>query len=216
MLDDSPLSVLPSRRLRRKVEMRRKIYESAIALFQRQGYESTTIQDICDIADTAKQTFFNYFPCKEHLLAEYHGELIGNILSRISQLSSSSRSEAIISAMRIFAAGAQEAGSLGRTILRHVFSSDVVEAADQKNEEKIFAWFRTRAREGIKNGEFTPGLNSRFLTAVLISVLSSTVQEWIISPKSFDLEKELGGRTRFLLRLARQRMRSSVTRRMKS
>ncbi len=215
MLDQSPFSASVPRRLRRKMEVRRRIYESAITLFRRQGYESTTIQDICDIADIAKQTFFNYFPSKEHVLAEYHSQLIRSIFEQISQVSSSSQGEAIISAMRIFAAGAEKSVSLSRTILRHVFSSDVLELVDQKNEKKIFLWFHKRLRAAIQSGEFASGLNSRLLTAVVMSVLSSTVQEWIVSAEGFDLQEELVRRTRFLLRLARQRVRSPASRRKK-
>jgi len=205
MLDYSPFNVGLSRRLRRKGEIRQKLYDAAIALFRRQGYESTTIQDICDMADTAKQTFFNYFPSKEHVLADYHGGLVQNIFEQISQVSSSSHTKAVISAMRIFAGGAEKSVSLNRAILRHVFSNVVLENVDQKNEEKIFSWFHTRLRQAIQSAELDPGLNSRLLTAVTMSVLSSTVQEWIVSPRGFDLEEELVSRTRFLLRLAGKR-----------
>jgi len=202
MLDMSLRFSAPSRRLRRKAEVRNKIYEAAISLFRLHGYESTTIQDICDSADTAKQTFFNYFPTKEHVLAEYHNELIRGICEQISQLSYSSQTQAVLSAMRIFAIEAEKAGSLARAILRHVFSSDVLGIADQKNERKIFSWFHTRLREAIQSREFLSGLDPRLLTAVVMSVLSSTAQEWFVSPESFDLEKELVRRTRLLLRLA--------------
>lgn len=202
MLDKSPLNALLSRRMRRKGEVRQKLYDAAIALFRRQGYESTTIQDICDMADTAKQTFFNYFPSKEHVLAEHHSELVRNIFQQISQVSSSSHTEAVISAMRIFAGGAEKSVSLSRAILRHVFVNDVLGIVDQKNEEQIFTWFHRRLRQAVQSAELEASLNSRLLTAVIMSILSSTVQEWIVSPKGFDLEEELVTRTRFLLRLA--------------
>src|SRR5262245_23774499 len=105
---DYSLTVKDSRRERRKAEVRQKIYDAAIKLFRTQGYESTTVQDICDMADTAKQTFFNYFPTKDHVLAEYHTKLVQDIFQEISELTFSTHTEAVISSMRIFAAGAEK------------------------------------------------------------------------------------------------------------
>src|SRR5262245_44897201 len=200
-MTDQGLHLNPSRRLRRKAEVHQKIYETAIALFRNQGFESVTVQDICDVADTAKQTFFNHFPGKDHILAEYHRRLVNDILQEISQLSSAHHTEAILSAMRVFAAGVEKSESLSRTILRLVFSSDVVENNDRQNEQKIFRWFQDQIRQAIRTGELLQRLNPHLLTSVVMCILSSTVQEWI-SSSTFDLEKELIHRTRFVLRLS--------------
>ncbi len=47
-----------------------KITVAAVELFERQGYESTTVQQIVDRAQVAKGTFFNYFVSKEDLVME--------------------------------------------------------------------------------------------------------------------------------------------------
>lgn len=54
-----------SRRERKKEETKERIVEAALALFRKQGFEATTVEEICDKADVAKGTFFNYFPRKE-------------------------------------------------------------------------------------------------------------------------------------------------------
>ncbi|HXF95299.1 MAG TPA: TetR/AcrR family transcriptional regulator [Gemmatimonadales bacterium] len=54
-----------SRRERKKEETKERILEAAFALFRKQGVEATTVEQICEKADVAKGTFFNYFPHKE-------------------------------------------------------------------------------------------------------------------------------------------------------
>ena len=54
-----------TRRERKKEETKGRIAEVALELFRRKGVEVTTIEDICEKADVAKGTFFNYFPRKE-------------------------------------------------------------------------------------------------------------------------------------------------------
>ncbi|MCI0415720.1 TetR/AcrR family transcriptional regulator [bacterium] len=202
---DHNLIIVGSRRERKAEATRRRLYDSAIRLFQQQGYESTTVQDICNVADTAKQTFFNYFPSKEHILAAYHDELVRKILAELSELHSASPRKMVLSAMSIFAAAAEKSVSISRTILRHVFASDVLKATDQKNEAQIHSWFRSQFRDAVLRGEMLPGMNVALLTAVVMAILSSTVQEWIVSEESFDLEESLVRRVRFLLDLGRKK-----------
>ena len=61
---------IKSRRERKKRETRQRLIECAWQLFQEQGYDDTTVEDITEAADVAKSTFFNYFETKEALLDE--------------------------------------------------------------------------------------------------------------------------------------------------
>lgn len=69
------------RRQRRKLEVRNRLVESAIALFSEKGFSETTVEDITDAADVAKGTFFNYFPSKEHVL----GALVELQVTRVNE-----------------------------------------------------------------------------------------------------------------------------------
>src|SRR6202790_5375015 len=60
-----------SRRERKKGRPRADIYNAAMNLFLRRGFDSVTIDDICDAADVARATFVLHFPGKETLLVEY-------------------------------------------------------------------------------------------------------------------------------------------------
>ena len=62
------------RRERHRTETRDRLYRSALALFAERGFLETTVEDITEAADVGKGTFFNYFPTKEHILAEFGGQ----------------------------------------------------------------------------------------------------------------------------------------------
>jgi AcrR family transcriptional regulator len=55
-------------RARKKERTRRALIDAAYLLFDRKGYESTTIVEIADAADVSVGTFFNHFPVKEDVL----------------------------------------------------------------------------------------------------------------------------------------------------
>jgi AcrR family transcriptional regulator len=52
-------------RERKKAQTRAAIQRQALRLFRKQGYDSTTVQQIASAAEVSESTFFRYFPTKE-------------------------------------------------------------------------------------------------------------------------------------------------------
>jgi AcrR family transcriptional regulator len=57
-----------SLRDRKRVRTRQALVEAATDLFERDGYDETTVADIADAAEIGTRTFFSYFASKEELL----------------------------------------------------------------------------------------------------------------------------------------------------
>jgi AcrR family transcriptional regulator len=57
-----------SLRERKRLRTRQAIIDAAVELFERDGYDRTTIADIAAAAEIGTRTFFSYFPTKEELL----------------------------------------------------------------------------------------------------------------------------------------------------
>ncbi|GHA65159.1 hypothetical protein GCM10010372_76160 [Streptomyces tauricus] len=53
---------------RRRARTRRALVEAATELFERKGYEGTTVADIAAAAEIGTRTFFSYFASKEDVL----------------------------------------------------------------------------------------------------------------------------------------------------
>ncbi len=73
----------PGLRERKKLRTRTQLIEAALELADRQGYESTTVEQITDAVDVSPRTFARYFPTKDsailslldHLSAAVNDEL---------------------------------------------------------------------------------------------------------------------------------------------
>ncbi len=68
-------SPAPGRRERKRHQTLDHLAATAFALFEAQGFEAVTMEQIAAEADVAKGTLYNHFPVKEALLAhQFHGE----------------------------------------------------------------------------------------------------------------------------------------------
>ena len=68
-----------SRRERRGIETRERIFRAALRLFAERGFMATTIDSIAQEADIGKSTFFNYFDNKESILLQFREMQMGKV-----------------------------------------------------------------------------------------------------------------------------------------
>ena len=66
----APTNPPPGLRERKKIKLRRAIQTTALRLFETQGYEHTTVEQIAEAAETSTTTFYRYFPTKEDVVLD--------------------------------------------------------------------------------------------------------------------------------------------------
>jgi AcrR family transcriptional regulator len=58
----------PSLRERKKLETKQRMLDVAVRLFQEQGFDNTSFEEVAEEANVSRATVFNYFPSKRDLL----------------------------------------------------------------------------------------------------------------------------------------------------
>jgi AcrR family transcriptional regulator len=148
----------PTRRERRKAELRGRILETARQLFSEQGYGETRVADVCERADVAQKTFFNHFGSKLDLLREIAQAGIEELLLEIEGI----RKAELCTRDRIHrffdtvAAHVAEAGPGNRELvveLVHLISSDA--AVRSQRARSLHAAFRGIVDDGLAQGDVT-------------------------------------------------------------
>ncbi len=66
--DATELTAGRGRRQEKKLETRAALNDAAVTLFASQGYEHTTVDDLCREANVSLRTFFRYFESKDDVL----------------------------------------------------------------------------------------------------------------------------------------------------
>ena len=74
-----------SLRERKRAKTRRALIDAAVELFDRQGYEQTTVAQIAAAAEISTRTFFSYFASKEDLLFPDSQARVQAVLDAIGQ-----------------------------------------------------------------------------------------------------------------------------------
>jgi AcrR family transcriptional regulator len=73
-------------REQQREETRRRLYESALAVFRRDGVAACRTEDIAKAAGVSRGSFYFHFPTKEHVLLERMSETEAEICEKIEAL----------------------------------------------------------------------------------------------------------------------------------
>ncbi len=72
-------------REKKKASTKESLLNAAEKLFRERGYAETTVDQIADLAQVSKVTFYGYFKAKEDLLTDLHSRVLESALERTNQ-----------------------------------------------------------------------------------------------------------------------------------
>jgi AcrR family transcriptional regulator len=160
----------PSRRERKKLALRGRILESAIALFSERGFAATRVAEICERADVAQKTFFNHFASKPELLREIAVLALDELLVCVEEARKQEHTTAARLA-RFFARVAEQVeqgGAMHRELVTELVHT--VHGMPEKSDHarRLHAAFDALVREGLAAGELTRRHAPETLTQMIL------------------------------------------------
>ena len=188
-----------SRRERRKLEIRTRIVESAMVLFDRNGIEATTITEIRRAADVAHKTFFNYFPTKQHLLRAIAEEALSEFLVLI--VSARERGGSAAARLRwLFDRIADrciEAGPMHRELLAELIHVAHTSGSEPEQVRLLHAAFRGIVVDGVASGEMVVRQGVDTATEAVLGSFYALMFNWT-HLDDYPLRKQARALVRFL------------------
>jgi AcrR family transcriptional regulator len=151
----SPPVRLLSRRERHSAAVRQRLYDAAMHLVARQGFQETTVEEITQAADVGKGTFFNYFPSKEELFNAFGEIRLGKVRAALEAAQQGRESIATI-LRRLELTLAEDpgrSGELARSILLTLLSSETVRTHGCERLKQAQAMYTQILTLGQKRGE---------------------------------------------------------------
>jgi AcrR family transcriptional regulator len=167
-----------TRRERRKLEVRARILEASVSLFEDRGIEATTVAEIAELADVANKTFFNHFQSKRELLREIARYGLDQLLENIEE----ARKQALSTSGRIrhFFAGVAENADQAGPMHRELLAEIVRVAHDEGSEQArmLHDAFGAIVADGVAAGDITDRHAAETLTEMLMGAYYVLMFNW--------------------------------------
>lgn len=181
-----PTSPRTGRRERRRNETRNRLYKAALQLFAERGFLETTVEDITEAADVGKGTFFNYFPTKEHILAEFGGERTAAVERALERARLTKGS--VLAVLRELATNAAGQSKESPALLRSIYSAHASCTAVRKELQKRANVTRNMLAEifsiAQKRGEIRRDVAPADLARLVQIVFMGVTMSWAINPNA--------------------------------
>jgi AcrR family transcriptional regulator len=173
LVDPDQLDTM-SRRERKKQETRWRIFDAAMELFAKQGYDEVKIEDICETADVSNALFFHHFSNKAALIRTYVDRLKVRIGERLDKAPDATSTEQLQIINREVVRSSRDTAAFAPQLFGAFTSGD--RTLDMEHLDTGITGTLTQIiREGQDSGEFSRDWHPEL---VAVSLASS----WIIMP----------------------------------
>jgi len=170
----------PSRRERRRLEVRARVLDAAWELFESQGYDATTVAEICKHADIAYGTFFNHFSEKQEVLRMMADQAISRVAETLEALA---KQDGTIEEhlVELFEGPGQEQENdtkFRRDLLGRIYSIAYSESPED-SDRRYHAAFERYMEESVARGRVRDDAPIETLADIAASLLGSIALSWV-------------------------------------
>ncbi|BCW95333.1 MAG: TetR/AcrR family transcriptional regulator [Fimbriimonadales bacterium] len=187
-----PSLTRPSRRERRREETRQRLIEAALALMQQKPFEQVTVEEITELADVAKGTFFTYFPTKEHLLHAYIRDLADEVYEFLESLApenAPSQWEVLRQVMLFIARRDARSLLVSRSLMVAACNSEQLRAQVMDIVREATEYAVEGFRRGQQTGEYRTDVSPEELAHQAIRLYRLCQMEWMMECEHEPLEQ---------------------------
>ncbi|HUH38310.1 MAG TPA: TetR/AcrR family transcriptional regulator [Spongiibacteraceae bacterium] len=176
-----------TRRERRKQEVRGRITEAAISLFSERGCDGVTVEEICELADVARKTFYNYYPSKQHLTQELSEALLFGETANLIDLALEKYQHTADRLAYVFGlveSNLSNYGPLERSLI-HQAILDI--AADDGRAgvqlRRLNQEFERLLADGLARGDVSRAFSIEFLAEMVVGAMNAVILNWLHDPR---------------------------------
>lgn len=178
---------------RKKRETRQKIVKVAMDLFQNQGFNNTTMEQIADQTDIARKTLYNYFPVKEDIVDEYvrniSQELARETFETIQNLPDTRTR--LLTALNNAYGWVENNPEITGICINYRLRNMVKDAGSQSAETGTQSILAKVISLGQQTGEIRPDISVKMLVTHIDLLRGTITFEWLNDPSRFELHEEI-------------------------
>ncbi len=173
---------------RRQKKTRDAIFKAFTTLLSEKSYNQISVQDIIDLADIGRTTFYAHFETKDYLLKDLCEELFGHIINTAAGLPNGA----------YHCCCGSDTDSVFLHLLKHLQENDlnILNLLSSQNNEIFLRCFKSNLKKLILTQYADKGLlsNSKLPEAYLVNHISSSFVEtvdWWLSRKMAETPEKI-------------------------
>jgi AcrR family transcriptional regulator len=178
-------------------ETKKIIYDSAVFLFNKYGFENVSVDSIVEKAGISKGGFYVHFDSKDAVLTEmindYVNKLDFSYTTFLESFPDSAKASDII--LSLVEQIADTIGKVGYDLIKLAYRIHI----DRNNrndgllsyDRDIYRIFTALIQRGIMQGELIDDLSADMISDQFVIVLRGFIYEWCIRYPEFDLKSNL-------------------------
>lgn len=176
-----------TKRQQNSLQMRAKIYDTAIDLFKEYGYEAVKITEICEKAGVSIGTFYRYYETKDHLIQDYSANVDSQMDSVMQYLTAASPVDKISQLFLTkitFLSQMYEMANNAHIVLtnssRESFSPD----------RKFYQMMEAALSQGVSEGLFRSDISIEITVNMLNHLVAGLYHHWLANEQEFDIHEK--------------------------
>lgn len=168
---------------------RARIFEAALALFEKRGYDNVTVDDICDRVGMSKGAFYTHFKAKDQILLEEFSKIDGYYQELSDEVAGL---EDGVERLRAFwMSSLEHIERMGVGVVRIVFLAEIGPSRRTSfiasKKRPVFRIIENLVRDGQSGGYLRTDMAPDEIAGSAVSCWRGLVYEWCLANGRFDL-----------------------------
>jgi TetR/AcrR family transcriptional regulator, cholesterol catabolism regulator len=182
-----------TKRKEQAIASKQKIFDTAIMLFDRKGFDKVTVDDICEKSGVSKGAFYHHFKSKEQVVIEAF--LSADAIYEEYAFAELPRHKDFTKKMYLFLRKTAEfCNDVGIDNMQITFRSQINSnrrnAAIASEKRALYKITENLIEEGQSKGEICTDLSKEDIMRIVIRCIRGVIYDWCLMGGRFDLVKE--------------------------
>jgi AcrR family transcriptional regulator len=181
-----------SKKVLQGIETKKRLIQCASTLFRERGYHNVTVDEIIEITNSSKGSFYTHFNNKEELLYSLIG-LLDEVYLDFFKLDLKYQSSIDRISLFINYSFKTIAEKIGLDFITVIYSSQIKDSTSPRfpmtAERQFYQILKTFIEEGKEKNEIKKELSAEYIIKILTTCCRGVIYDWSLSKGTFDLVK---------------------------
>jgi len=173
-------------RQKQAIKTEAKIYNTAIILMEKHGFDHITVEDICKKANVSVGSFYHYFKSKSDILIEIYNK--ADEYFELTVLHNLNKDNSIDQIVLYFQYYAKYNMISGLDTLKQLYSTNNIQFA--RKGRYLQTLLKQLIEAGQQNSELTSACSADYMVEFLFICMRGLVYDWCIHEGGYDLEEK--------------------------